>query len=51
MLAEPKRRVRWITRDEAARPVAQLSKHLAAIVRFSLETGLRRSNLTGLEWA
>ncbi len=51
MLPEPKRRVRWITRDEAARLVAELPEHLAAMVRFSLETGLRRSNVTGLEWS
>lgn len=51
MLPEPKRRVRWITRDEAARLIATLPAHLAAMVRFSLETGLRRSNVTGLQWS
>lgn len=51
MLPEPKRRIRWITREEADRLIAQLPKHLAAMVRFSLETGLRRSNVTGLEWS
>jgi integrase len=51
MLPEPNRRVRWITRDEAERLLAELPEHLAAMVRFSLETGLRRSNVTGLEWS
>jgi integrase len=51
MLPEPKRRIRWITRDEADRLIAALPEHLAAMVRFSLETGLRRSNVTGLQWS
>ncbi len=51
MLPEPKRRVRWLTRDEAARLIAECPAHLAAMVRLSLETGLRRSNVTGLEWS
>ena len=51
MLPEPKRRIRWITRDEADRLIAALPSHLAAMVRFSLETGLRRSNVTGLQWS
>ena len=51
MLPEPNRRVRWITREEADRLIAVLPKHLAAMARFSLETGLRRSNVTGLEWS
>lgn len=51
MLPEPTRRVRWITRDEADRLIAELPEHLAAMVQFSLETGLRRANVTGLEWS
>jgi integrase len=51
MLPEPNRRVRWLTRDEAGRLIAELPEHLAAMVRFSLETGLRRANVTGLEWS
>jgi len=51
MLPEPKKRVRWITRNEADRLVAALPPHLADIVRFTLETGLRRSNVTGLQWS
>jgi len=51
MLPEAKRRIRWITQDEAGRLIAALPEHLAAMVRFSLETGLRRANVTGLEWS
>jgi len=51
MLPEPNRRVRWLTRDEADRLIAELPKHLKPMVQFSLETGLRRANVTGLEWS
>lgn len=51
MLPEPNRRIRWITQDESERLIAALPGHLAAMVRFSLETGLRRSNVTGLQWS
>ncbi len=51
MLPEPNRRIRWITQVEAERLMAALPGHLAAMVRFSLETGLRRSNVTGLQWS
>ena len=51
MLPEPKRRIRWITRDEADRLLSELPKHLKAMAEFSLETGLRKSNVTGLEWS
>ncbi len=51
MLPEPTKRVRWITRNEADRLIAELPPHLGDMVRFSLETGLRRSNVTGLQWS
>src|SRR5450759_3013497 len=51
MLPEPKRRVRFITQNEAERLIATLPEHLAAMARFSLETGLRRANVVGLEWS
>lgn len=51
MLPEPTKRVRWLTRNEADRLIAELPSHLADMVRFSLETGLRRSNVTGLQWS
>lgn len=52
ILPEPSRRVRWLTHDEAERLIAELPEHLAAaMVRFSLETGLRQANVTGLQWS
>ncbi len=51
MLHEAKGRVRWLTHDEAVRLINECPAHLAAIVVFSLETGLRKSNVLGLEWS
>ena len=51
MLPEPKRRIRWITHEEAEGLIEELPVHLAAMARFSLETGLRKANVTGLEWS
>ena len=51
MLKEPTRRIRFLTWDEAERLLAALPGHLAAMARFSLETGLRRANVTGLRWS
>lgn len=51
MLAEPKRRVRFLTRAEARRLLAELPEHLADLAAFSLATGLRRANATGLQWS
>ena len=51
MLKEPKRRVRWLTPEEVERVLSFLPCHLVAMVRFSLATGLRESNVTGLEWS
>lgn len=49
-LKEEGKRIRWITRNEADRLYHELPEHLEAMVRFSLSTGLRESNVTGLEW-
>ena len=51
LLPESKRRIRWITRDEAQRLVEALPEHLAEMVLFTLATGLRQSNVTRLEWS
>src|SRR5574338_294598 len=51
MLPEPKRRVRFLTRQQAQRLLAELPEHLADMAAFSLATGLRRSNVTGLQWS
>jgi integrase len=50
LLPEPKRRVRFLTRDEADKLLAQLPEHLAEMARFSLATGLRQANVMGLRW-
>jgi integrase len=51
MLPEPKRRIRWLTHEEAQRLLAELPTHLQAMVRFSLATGLRQRNVMELEWS
>ncbi len=51
MLTEPNARVRWLSEDEEQRLFEQLPTHLAAMTRFSLATGLRESNVTGLQWS
>jgi integrase len=51
LLPEPTRRIRWLTHEEASRLLAELPEHLEAMVRFSLETGLRKANVTGLLWS
>lgn len=45
--AEP----RFLTRAEAARLLKALPDHLRKLAEFSLETGLRMRNATGLEWS
>lgn len=50
-LPENKIRVRFITYDEATRLIRELPAHLAAMAKFSLATGLRKSNVTGLQWS
>jgi len=50
-LPEPKARVRWITREESFRLIDELPDHLKYMVRFSLATGLRESNVTHLQWS
>lgn len=48
---EPKRRVRYLTAVQAQTLIQELPNHLADMVRFSLATGLRRANVTKLEWS
>lgn len=47
---EPKIHVRWITPNEAQRLITALPPHLAAMAEFSLQTGLRQSNVSYLKW-
>ena len=51
MMCEPKRRVRWLTHAQADQLLAQLPPHLAAMMRFTLATGLRETNVTQLQWS
>lgn len=51
MLKEPVRRIRFLTREEALKLLAELSEHLAEMAAFSLATGLRRANVPGLLWS
>jgi site-specific recombinase XerD len=49
MLPEPKRRIRWLGKEEADRLLVELPVHLAEMVRLSLATGLREANVTQLQ--
>jgi integrase len=51
MLKEPTRRIRFLTREEAQKLLAELPPHMADLAIFSLATGLRAANVTGLEWS
>jgi len=51
LLPEPVTRLRWLTHNEVDRLLKELPIHLCAMVRFSLATGLRESNVTGLQWS
>jgi integrase len=50
MLKEPRRRVRFLRRDEATRLIAALPAHIKPMVRFALATSCRAGEILGLEW-
>lgn len=50
LLKEPTRRISWITREKAEELLEALPHHLSEMMRFTLETGLRRANVTHLQW-
>jgi integrase len=50
MLKEPTRRIRFLTQSEARRLLSELPEHLSEMAAFSLATGLRKSNVTGMHW-
>lgn len=50
MYPEPRKRVRWITHEEAGRLLAELPVHLKAMAAFTLATGLRQRNCSLLRW-
>jgi integrase len=47
---EAKRRIRWITPEQAKRLLGELPEHQRNVVLFALATGLRQSNVIKLEW-
>lgn len=51
MLPVGKKRIRWLTRDEAQRLIAKLPEHLADMAVFTLASGPRERNVAGLEWS
>lgn len=51
LFVEFKRHIRWQIHEEAECLLAALPPHLAAMVGFALAAGLRKSNITGLEWS
>lgn len=48
--AEPKRRVAFLTREQAESLIGALPEKYRMAVRFALLTGLRRANVFGLTW-
>jgi len=50
-LPEPKRRIIWLPKDVAEKLLTELPDHVSAMAEFSLATGFRESNVTGLEWS
>lgn len=44
------KRIRWLTREEAERLIECMPESIKPVVIFALATGLRRSNIIGLEW-
>jgi len=50
MFKEAEGRVRSLSPAEFERLCSELPAHLADMARFSVATGLRRANVTGLEW-
>lgn len=51
LLPEPNRRIRYLTRQQAIRLLGELPEHLSDMAAFALATGLRKSNVTDLEWS
>ena len=50
MLKEPRRRIRFLAREEADHLLEELPKHLRPLVQFALSTGCRMGEIVNLEW-
>lgn len=48
---EPKRRIRWLTPEQAQKLLSLLPEHQRDMATFSLATGLRQANVLNLEWS
>lgn len=51
MLPVSKKRIRWLTHEDAERLLTHLPEHLADMARFTLAAGPRERNVAGLEWS
>ena len=51
MLKEPRRRVRFLRREEADQLIETLPEHMKPIVEFAVATGCRAGEIHGLEWS
>jgi integrase len=51
LFPEPKRRIRWLTKEEAKSLLQELPEHQQEMMMFALATGLRQSNVVNLEWS
>jgi len=51
MQKEDSRRIRYLSHDEADKLLTELPSHLHSMASFTLCTGLRASNVTGLTWS
>lgn len=51
VLKENNHRDRWLTRDEVAALFLHLPVHLAEMAAVALYTGLRESNIVGMQWS
>jgi integrase len=50
LLKEPTRRIRFLSRHQACALLNELPSHLREMATFTLATGLRAANVTGLSW-
>ena len=50
MYPEPKKRIRWLTPEQAKRLIDAAPPYLAQMIKFSLATGLRQRNVMTLKW-
>ncbi|GAA5786096.1 site-specific integrase [Chitiniphilus shinanonensis] len=51
MHKEAKRRIRWLTKEQAGRLLNELPPHQRDMALFALCTGLRQGNILGLRWS